>query len=98
MTQASKEAAPAKAALSGSAYTILSARFANADHSAAIIMTREAAAVLISEVDTPDLWSAMLASGAPAAYEAPPVIEPSDPVDKLAAFLNANPDVKALIG
>lgn len=97
MTQASKAAATAKSALSGSTYTILSARFANVDHSAAIIITKEAAAVLISEVDTPDLWSAMLASGVPAAYEAAPVLEPSDPVDKLAAFLNANPDVKALI-
>lgn len=54
-------------------YTILSAQFANADNTAAVLMTEEAAAVLISEADTPDAWAAMLAWGEPAAYEAGPV-------------------------
>lgn len=79
-------------------YTITSAAYANAEHTAAVIMTREAAAVLVSERDTPDLWKQMLDWGAPAEYVAPerPVLVA--PTEKLAAFLNANPDVKALLG
>lgn len=42
---------------------ILSAVFANRDHSAAILMTEEAAAVAISAADTPDEWAKVLASG-----------------------------------
>jgi len=41
-------------------YTILSARYANADHSAAIITTQEAGAVAIGQSDTPALWAQML--------------------------------------
>jgi hypothetical protein len=78
-------------------YTIISAQYANEDHTAAVIDTAEAAAVLVSEKDTPDLWAEMLDWGSPAAYVAPtPQPEPS-PIEKLAAFLAANPDVKALI-
>lgn len=40
-------------------YTILSAKYVNADNTAAIIETKEAAAVLVSEMDTPDLWAAL---------------------------------------
>lgn len=80
-------------------YTITSASYANAEHTAAVIMTREAAAVLVSERDTPDLWKAMLAWGAPQTYTpAAPSPEPVAPAAKLAAFLNANPDVKAMLG
>jgi len=78
-------------------YTILSASYANAEHSAAVIITQEAAAVLISEHDTPDLWTEMLAWGAPVAYVPPPPPPPCSPVEKLSDFLRANPDVKALI-
>lgn len=52
-------------------YTILSAVFANAEHSAAVLQTQEAGAVLASEADTPDLWAAMQAAVAPAAYSVP---------------------------
>lgn len=52
-------------------YTILSGQFANEDGTAAILMTAEAAAVLISAVDTPDLWAEMLAWGTPQAYAVP---------------------------
>ncbi len=38
-------------------YTILSARFANEQSTAAVIATAEAGDVLISQVDTPELWS-----------------------------------------
>lgn len=58
------------------AYTILSAEYANPDHTAAVIMTKEAAAVLISSVDTPDEWAAMLKWGKPSAYVEPEPVEP----------------------
>lgn len=44
-------------------YTIVSAAYANVDHTAAILMTQEAGAVLASEVDTPERWSELLDSG-----------------------------------
>ena len=53
-------------------YTILSAAFANAEHTAAVIQTQEAGAVLVSEQDTPALW-AQLAQVQP---YAPPVTVP----------------------
>lgn len=43
--------------------TIRGARFANEDHSAAVLDTTEAADVLISASDTPELWAQMLACG-----------------------------------
>lgn len=52
-------------------YTILSAAFANAEHTAAVLQTQEAGAVLASERDTPDLWAAMQAAVTPAAYVVP---------------------------
>ncbi len=42
-------------------YTILSARFSNPQHDAAIVMTEEVGAVALSMVDTPDLWPAITA-------------------------------------
>lgn len=78
-------------------YTIISAAYANDGNSAAILMTEEAAAVLISAVDTPEEWVAMLAWGEPSAYVPPPPPPQADPVDKLVAFLNSNPDVRALL-
>lgn len=53
-------------------YTILSARYANAENTAAVLMTLEAGAVLVSLVDTPDMWAEMLASIQP---------EPATPTD-----------------
>lgn len=51
--------------------TIQGAAFANAEHTAAVLQTLEAGAVLASAVDTPELWAAMLAQGTPAPYEPP---------------------------
>lgn len=58
-------------------YTVLSARFANAEHSAAVMQTEEAGAVLVGEVDTPALWEDMLAQVEPAAF-APAVFVPQE--------------------
>ena len=60
-------------------YSILSAQYANPEHTAAVVMTQEAGAVLLSEADTPSDWAAMLAWGTPAAF-APPA-PTSDAVD-----------------
>jgi hypothetical protein len=40
-------------------YTILSAKYANPEHTCAILVTEEAGAVIASEADTPDLWAQM---------------------------------------
>jgi hypothetical protein len=53
-------------------YTIQSAAYANAEHTAAVIQTAESGAVLVSQVDTPAKWAAMLAWGTPTDYVAPP--------------------------
>lgn len=58
-------------------YTILSAQYANADQSAAVLQTQEAGAVLASEHDTPDLWQQMLAEVTPADYVAPSLVPQS---------------------
>lgn len=49
-------------------YTILSAAYANAEQTAAVLQTQEAGAVLASERDTPALWAQMLAVTQPAPY------------------------------
>jgi len=38
-------------------YTIISARWGNSESTSAVIITREAAAVAISEADTPEEWA-----------------------------------------
>lgn len=43
-------------------YTMTAAAYANAEQTAAIVMTGEAAAVLITQDDTPGHWAALLAS------------------------------------
>lgn len=43
--------------------TIISAQWANAEHTAAIVMTVEAGAVALSSADTPTDWAALLDSG-----------------------------------
>ena len=53
-------------------YTFLSAQYANADHTAAIAITAEAAAVAFSDVDTPEQWAALHAALTPTAYVPPP--------------------------
>jgi len=52
-------------------YTFLSAQYANAENTAAVAVTVEAAAVVLSEADTPTEWAALIAWGTPDAYEAP---------------------------
>lgn len=37
-------------------YTILSGGYANKEHTAAVVQTKESGLVLISKKDTPDLW------------------------------------------
>lgn len=53
-------------------YTIISARYANSEHTAAVLITEEVAAVAISATDTPVEWAAMLAWGMPDEYVEPP--------------------------
>lgn len=54
--------------------TVNSAVYANAENTAAVIFTDEAAAKAISQLDTPDLWQQLIASGlAISAYEEPQV-------------------------
>lgn len=55
-------------------YTILSARYANEDHTAAVIETKESGSVAISEVDTPQAW-AELAGVEVSDYVAPEIKE-----------------------
>lgn len=52
-------------------YTIISARYANAENTAAVAITAEKGAVLFEAVKA-DEWAALLAWGTPEAYEAPP--------------------------
>lgn len=54
------------------AYTILSAAYANSDNTAAVVMTKESAAVLLSVFDTPKEWAAMLKWGTPSGFVPPP--------------------------
>lgn len=78
-------------------YTIISAKYANQDHSSAVILTEECSHVVISAKDTPDIWQQMLDDGIqPSPYEAP-LQSQSDPLAKLSLFLQANPDVAALL-
>jgi hypothetical protein len=53
------------------AYTIQSAKYANAENTAAVLQTTEAGAVLVSAADRPELWAAMQAWGTPDTYVAP---------------------------
>lgn len=55
-------------------YTIISAVFANSEHTAALVMTQEAGEVALSLLDTPDAWAAMLEWGTPDEY-----VEPEPP-------------------
>ncbi len=77
-------------------YTILAATFTNPEHSAAEIITQEAGPVLASAADMPEVWHAVLAAS-PMAYQAPKDPQPKTALEKMQAFLVANPDVAALI-
>ena len=73
-------------------YTILSAAFANAEHTAITIITQEAGAVSISEVDRPDLWALAQenAKATPIADYQAPVIQPQfDVVAEVTAIRKA---------
>lgn len=54
-------------------YTIFSAAYANPDHTSAVAQTAEAGAVLLSLVDTPTEWAAMLAVITPTEYVPQPI-------------------------
>jgi len=60
-------------------YTFLSARYANAEQTAAVAETAEAAAVLLSAIDTPIAWAALHAAGTPDPFV------PPDPPPRLIA-------------
>lgn len=53
-------------------YTMRSAAFANAAHSAAVVETDEAGSVALSAADTPDDWLDLLCSGIAIAPFEPP--------------------------
>lgn len=52
-------------------YTIMNAYYANPEMTAVVVETAESAAVLASEVDTPELWQAIHSWGTPVAYSEP---------------------------
>lgn len=53
-------------------FTLISAQYANADHTAVVAITKESGAVACSERDTPHLWRQLVASGlAIAPHQAP---------------------------
>jgi len=62
-------------------YTFLAARYANAEQTAAVAETEEAASVALSAVDTPEDWAALMASGIPIA----PYEQPEPPLGPLTA-------------
>ena len=55
--------------------TVLSARYVNPEGTAAEVFTEERGAVLLSAVDTPGLWSEMLATVAPDPWTEPDLAE-----------------------
>jgi ethanolamine utilization microcompartment shell protein EutL len=58
-------------------YTFISAQYANSDNTAAVAITQEAAAVLLSQTDTPAAWQALHDADIEiAAYVAPAIETP----------------------
>lgn len=53
-------------------YAILSAAYANPEHTAAIVQTPDRGAVALSVVDTPEHWAALMASGVVVSSFTPP--------------------------
>lgn len=66
-------------------YTITKATYANADNTAALIITKEASAVLISQHDTPQEW-AQLAGVQVGAFVAPKVQRTCTPLELMDRF------------
>lgn len=52
-------------------YTIVSAVYANPEHTAAVVQTRQAGAVALSADDNPDEWASLLEWGAAEDYDSP---------------------------
>lgn len=67
-------------------YTFLSAAYANPQHTSAVAITVEAAAVALSEADTPEAWAAMLDAVTPLDY-VPPLAPPAPTLADLQAQL-----------
>lgn len=66
-------------------YTILSAKYANEDRTAAVIETKEFGSVAISEADRPELWK--LLRGVKVAGYVAPVVPPLPTLaDQIAAL------------
>jgi hypothetical protein len=61
-------------------HTIRTARWGNQDKSSAVVVTDECGAVAISEVDTPDEWTAFLAWEKANAVEEP--LPPKQPLTR----------------
>jgi hypothetical protein len=77
-------------------FTILSAAFANTDNTAAVAQTVEAGSVLLSAVDTPDNWAAMLAATTPAPFVLPPTPAQPSKEDLLAQLAALQAQIAAL--
>lgn len=79
-------------------YTFLSAQYANAENTAAVAITQEAAAVALSAVDTPTEWAALHEWGTPSAF-VPPSAPPAPTLEQLQAQLAAiQAQINALAG
>ena len=78
--------------------TITSANYANAENTAAVLMTQERGAVLVSQKDRPQLWQDLHAwitgGGAVQAYIAP--VKPT-PAEDAASGIMATPAFRGLI-
>jgi hypothetical protein len=70
-------------------YTILSARWGNDDHTSAVALSEEVGHVAISEVDTPDMWAALMqwCSYGHRVEDVPPPPPPLTKADKLDRLL-----------
>lgn len=56
---------------------ILSAQYANPSYTAAIMITDDLGAVLVSQIDTPELWNTLHMWGVPTPYVAPSLVPTS---------------------
>jgi len=77
---------------------IKTARYVNSEHTAAIIKRKNGDDAMISENDTPLLWTELNEwNGKIKEFSEPDQPEKLSATDKLTAFIKANPDVAALI-
>lgn len=56
---------------------ILSAQYANADNTAAVMVTDDLGAVAVSQLETPDVWNTLHAQLTPTPYVAPSLVPAS---------------------